>query len=395
MKKREVSRRSLLRDTCAVAAILAASGGKPKRASAATLAIGSDLYQSIGVRPIINCKGTYTIISGSLSLPEVKRAMDEAGRHYVHMDELMDGVGRRLAELTGAPWGIVTAGCAAAMTHVTAACLVGTDPERMQQLPGLHDLKSEVVIPHYCRNEYDHAIRMLGVKIVEVHTPDQLEDAFSARTAMAYILAGPGDDGPLGTQAVAAVASKRGVPVLVDAAAEDLTIPNLHLQRGATVVSYSGGKCLRGPQCAGLALGDKNLLEAAWANSAPHHAFGRSLKVGKEEIMGMLAAVEMWTRRDHKAEWVQWESWLNTISTQVTKVEGVTTKVQQPDSLSNHAPTLLIEWDAERIGITGEEVAKHLFETEPRVVLEGSGSRGHNMASLGSHHALHDDARRR
>jgi L-seryl-tRNA(Ser) seleniumtransferase len=299
------------------------------------------------------------------------------------MDELMDGVGRRLAEITGAPWGIVTAGCAAAMTHVTAACLVGTDPERMQQIPNLQGLKSEVVIPNYSRNVYDHAIRMLGLKIVEVSDPAKLEAAFNEKTAMAYVLAGPGDEGPMGTKAVSGIARRRGVPVLVDAAAEDLTIPNIHLERGATVVTYSGGKCLRGPQCAGLALGDKNLLEAAWANSAPHHAFGRSLKVGKEEIMGMLAAVEMWTKRDHKAEWATWQSWLDTVSSRVTKVDGVTTKIEMPDSLSNNAPTLVVEWDATKLGITGQEVSKHLYDTEPRIILaEAQGRRAHSGANL-------------
>src|SRR5262249_6267347 len=202
------------------------------------------------------------------------------------------------------------------------------------------------------------------------------------RTAMAYVLAGPGDEGPMGTKVVAAIAQRRSVPVLVDAAAEDLTIPNIHLERGATVVTYSGGKCLRGPQCAGLALGDKSLLQAAWANSAPHHAFGRSLKVGKEEIMGMLAAVEMWTKRDHKAEWATWQSWLDTISSRVTKVNGVSTRIEMPDSLSNNAPTLVIEWDGNKLGITGQEVAKHLYDTEPRIILAGArGSRPHTPAS--------------
>jgi L-seryl-tRNA(Ser) seleniumtransferase len=375
MTKRGFSRRDLFREGGTMAAILAAAGTGAENASAGSLAYGSNIYQSIGVRPIVNCKGTFTIISGSLSLPEVKRAMEEAGRHYVQMDELMDGVGKRLAELTGAPWGIVTAGCAAAMTHITSASLVGTDIERMQQLPALHDLKSEVIIPRYSRNVYDHAIRMLGVKIVEVNDPGELAAAFNERTALAYILAGPGDDGPLGTQAVVAVAKQHGVPVIVDAAAEDLTIPNIHLQRGATVVMYSGGKCMRGPQCAGLALGDKNLLEAAWANSAPHHAFGRSLKVGKEEIMGMLAAVEMWTRRDHKAEQAQWQSWVDGISARVTKVNGVTTRIQKPDSLSNNAPTLVIEWDAAQVGISAPDLHKLMLDGEPRIMLEGGHGR--------------------
>src|ERR1019366_2245680 len=182
----------------------------------------------------------------------------------------------------------------------------------------------------YSHNVYDHAIRMLGVKLVVVHDKAELEAAFNERTAMVYILAGPGDEGPLGTQVVSEIAKKHQVPVIVDAAAEVLTIPNVHLQRGATAVAYSGGKCIRGPQAAGLLLGEKNLLQAAWANSAPHHAFGRSLKVGKEEIMGMLAAVEAWPKRDHKAEWAAWEGWIDHIATSAKKVDGVTTSVIKP-----------------------------------------------------------------
>ena len=148
----------------ALAAAVAAVGGRIRKAVAAPLEYGANLYRSIGVKPLINAKGTFTIITGSETLPEVKRAMDDASRAYVQMDELMDGVGKRLAELTGAEWGIVTAGCCAALTHTTAACLAGSDPERMQRLPNLEGLKSEVVIPAYSRNVYDHAIRMLGVR---------------------------------------------------------------------------------------------------------------------------------------------------------------------------------------------------------------------------------------
>ncbi len=273
--------------------------------------------------------------------------MDEASRSYVQMDELMDGVGKRLAELTRADWGIVTAGCCAALTHFTTACIAGTNPERMQRLPDLTGFKDEVIIPEYSRNVYDHAIRMVGVKVIEVKDPSELEAAFNERTALVYILAGPGDTGPLGTQVISDAAKRHNVPVIVDAAAEILTIPNVHLQRGATAVAYSGGKCIRGPQAAGLLLGDKNLLQAAWANSAPHHAFGRSLKVGKEEIMGMLAATEMWTKRDHDAEWKRWQGWLEQISTTVKRIDGVTTRVQDPEGLSNRTPSLRIEWDGE------------------------------------------------
>jgi uncharacterized pyridoxal phosphate-dependent enzyme len=378
------SRRELLRrgGLLTMAGALPVAGSPASNATAAALKPG-ELYRSIGVTPVINARGTFTIITGSQSLPEVKKAMEEASHSYVQMDELMQGVSKKLAELTGADWGIITAGCCAALTHCTAASIVGTNPERMQRLPDLTGLKNEVIIPEYSRNVYDHAIRMLGVKIIEVADVNALQAAFNDRTAMVYILAGPGDEGPLGTKVICDVAKQHSVPVIVDAAAEILTFPNVHLQRGATAVAYSGGKCIRGPQAAGLLIGDKNLLQAAWANSAPHHAFGRSLKVGKEEIMGMLTAVEMWKKRDHDAEWKQWESWLNEISSSVTKVNGVDAKLYSAEEgLSNRSPRLSITWDATKLGITGQEVSKLLLDSEPRIVLgNAKGSRPDEMAS--------------
>jgi D-glucosaminate-6-phosphate ammonia-lyase len=340
------------------------------------------LYRAIGVRPVVNARGTFTIITGSQTLPSVKEAMEEASHSFVQMDELMDGVGKRLAEVTGAPWGLITAGCCAALTHCTCASIAGTNPERMQRLPDLTGMKNEVIIPEYSRNVYDHAIRMVGTKIITVHSKEELEKAFNDRTAMAYILAGPGDEGPLGTEVVAEACKRHNVPLVVDAAAEILTMPNIHLQRGATAVAYSGGKCIRGPQAAGLLLGDKNLLQAAWANSAPHHAFGRSLKAGKEEIMGMLAAVEAWTKRDYDGEMKLWESWLDGIATNLKRIPGVTTRIEPPAGLSNKTPILRIEWDGAQLGVTGEDVRAHLLDTEPRIVLGSAhGRRPDQMAS--------------
>jgi L-seryl-tRNA(Ser) seleniumtransferase len=355
-------------------AALQALGGSVRRAVAAPMEFGANMYRSIGVRPLINARGTFTIITGSQTLPDVKRAMDEASRGFVNMDELMEAVGKRLAELSGAEWGIVTAGCAAALTHCASAAIAGGNPERMQRVPNLAGLKSEVVVPAYSHNVYDHAIRMLGTKLVIVHDKPELDAAFNERTAMAYILAGPGDDGPLGTRVVCEAARRHNVPVVVDAAAEILTLkPNVHLDRGATAVAYSGGKCIRGPQAAGLLFGQKRFLQAAWINSAPHHGFGRSLKVGKEEIMGMLAAVEMWVKRDHKAEWAVWESWLNHIAESVKRVDGVTTEIRQPSpDLSNRTPELVVRWKGK--GFTGQELFQELYTTEPRVNLARSGA---------------------
>jgi L-seryl-tRNA(Ser) seleniumtransferase len=327
-----------------------------------------DVYTSIGVRPFINARGTYTILSGSTMLPEVRAAMDQASRQYVHLDELTEAIGQRLAALTSAEWGLVTSGCAAALTHATAACVAGGNPDLHVRIPDLRGFpKDEVVIPKHSRNVYDAAIRAVGVRVVEASTLEEFDAALGPRTAMVYVLAGPeADRSELNVAALAPLTRPRGVPILVDAAAEILTIPNVHLQNGATLVGYSGGKCLRGPQTAGLLLGRKDLLKAAWVHSAPHHGFGRAMKVGKEEAVGMLAAVEQWVRRDHDAEWARWTSWLDLIANRVKSVTaiGLTIEIVQPAGLSNRTPTLRILWDRTKLPVPGSLVAQWLFDPE-------------------------------
>src|SRR5262245_47817294 len=338
------------------------------------LRIGPDIYQSIGVRPFINGTGTLTVNGGSLELPEVRAAMDAAAQHMVQLDELMEGVGKRLAELTGAEWGIVTAGCAAAMTLATLACVAGGDPEKHIRLPNMDGLvKDEVIIPKFSRNNYDAAIRAVGVRLLEVNNAQELESAIGPRTAMIYIFAGPqADAGPPSYEEIIRIARQKNIPVLTDAAAEVLTIPNVHLQRGATMVAYSGGKQLRGPQCSGLLLGRKDLVTAAWIHSAPHHGFARNMKVGKEEIIGALAAVEAWVKRDHKAVWQQWLDQLNYIVKKISSISGIDTEVREPTGLSNRSPGLNIRWDAAKLGITGRQVSQILDTTEPRILVGAS-----------------------
>ena len=359
--------------------------GKSAVASAAaqSASIGADIYRSIGVRPLVNARGTFTIISGSLMLPEVRAAMTAAAQQYVHLDELAEAVGARLAELTKAEWGMVSSGCAAGLTHATAACVAGGNPDLHVRIPNLTGFaKDEVIIPKHSRNVYDAAVRAVGVRVVEVQTAEELEAALGPRTAMIYILAGPQvDESPLNTRAIAQIAKPKGVPILVDAAAEILTVPNVHLENGATLVGYSGGKCLRGPQSAGLLLGRKDLVRAAWIHSAPHHGFARSMKVGKEEAMGMLMAVEMWLKRDHQAEWNQWVAWLEHISKRVSAIDGVNTTVVQPAGLSNRAPTLQIRWDRNQIGVSGRTVYRQLLDTDPRIVTPGGRDRENSSES--------------
>ena len=363
---------------------LATSAGTAPGANGSGLKVGPEIYQSIGVRPLINARGTYTIISGSVMLPEVRAAINEAAQHYVHLDELAEGCGARLAALTGAEWGLVTNGCSAAIQHGTAACVAGGNPDLHVRIPHLTGFpKDEVIIPKHSRNVYDAAVRAIGVRIIEVDTPAEFEAAIGPRTAMVYVFAGPRvDAGPLTLKAMADIAKPKGVPILVDAAAEILTIPNVHLQNGATLVTYSGGKCLRGPQQAGMLLGRKDLVKAAWVHSAPHHGPSRALKVGKENAIGMVMAVEQWVKRDYDAEMKTWAGWLDVIAKKVSTINGVTTNVQQPEGLSNKTPSLRVLWDRTKLGFSGDFIAKALLDGEPRVAVFSARGDGPNMTGV-------------
>jgi uncharacterized pyridoxal phosphate-dependent enzyme len=337
---------------------------------------GPNIYQSIGIEPVINCVGTYTIIGGSLERPEVVAAMHAASGFFVQYDELAFGVGQRLADITGAEWGMVSAGCAAGIKHVTAACITGGNPEKLIRIPDLSGFdKTEVVIPRSSRNAYDHGIRNIGVRILTVETLTELERMLSSRTAMIYLMASDetDPDGPFSLEKVAAIAKKNNVPVLIDAAAEDLTIPNIHLKRGADIVAYSGGKALCGPQCAGLLLGRKDLLLSAWQASSPHHGPGRDNKVGKEEMLGMLAAVEAWVTRDHVEKMKNWHVYLENISKRISEVKGVTCKIEEPQGLSNHSPSLVITWNPEAFNnMYSTDVQESLATKQPRIAVHSS-----------------------
>lgn len=356
---------------------------KPPVAAPRVAATAKGLYEALGVRPIINCRGTFTIIGGSMELPEVREAKSLANQQYAQIDELMDAAGKRLAELTGAEWGMVSSGCAAAMSHATAACVAGGNPDLHVRIPDLTGFaKTEVIIPTHSRNVYDAAIRAVGVKIVEVETPDDLRLAIGPKTAMIYFFANQRNQtGPMSLRAIADIARPYNVPIMVDAAAEDLTIPNVHLQQGATLVGYSGGKIIRGPQSAGLLLGRKDLVQAAWIHSAPHHGYARSMKVGREEVVGMLTAVESWVKRDRAAEWAEWVARCEHMAQRVSRIEGVTPLVQREagEGLSNRSPRLSIRWDSAALGITGEQVVDLLYNGDPRIALGGSSRRADNM----------------
>jgi D-glucosaminate-6-phosphate ammonia-lyase len=340
--------------------------------SGGSLSIGPDIYQSIGVEPVINCRATLTVIGGSIKLPEVMKAMEYAYPHFVQMDELAMAVGKRLGELTGAEWGFVSAGAAAGLKHITTACVTGGDPEKLIRVPDLTGFeKTDVIFPRYSRIIYDHAVRNVGVNIITVDTPEELENAISPRTAMIFLYTGSQSfsSGPLSLENIAKIAKPANIPILVDAAAEILTIPNVHLENGATIVTYSGGKILRGPQSAGISLGDKNILLSAWQASSPQQGPGRDNKVDRMEFIGMLAAIEAWVKRDHDAIEKTWMSWLNNISNRIKNIESISIDIREPRGLNNRTASMTISWDPEVLNITGEEVAEDFAKNKPRIAI--------------------------
>ncbi len=335
--------------------------GKAKQT--VTQASTENVYSRLGVRTLINCRGTWTYLSGSLELPEVRAAQVEAAKHYVNLVELQQGVGRRLAELTGAESGMITSGAAGAMASATAACIAGTDPAKIWQLPDTTGLKHEVIMVGG-RSAFDSAIRLAGGKLVLALTLEEVESAINENTAMIYTT-------DLGEQLAKeiAIAKAAKVPLLLDDAAGIPPIDNLKLyaRMGADLYTFSGGKGLLGPQCSGLLLGRKDLIDAALANTNPWEgAVCRPMKVGKEEIIGCLAAVETWLKMDLDALNRQWRERVKRIVKLVETVPGLKTDIQVPEG-GNRYPTLTVRWDEQAWGYSVADCARELSEGNPRI----------------------------
>lgn len=372
------TRRQWLGATAAAAALLADAGARPLSAASAAAAAKvseppPDVYTRLGAKPFINCTATLTINGGSRLLPEVVEAIEHASHYHVNIDDLMEACGKRISSLLEVPGAIVTSGAAGALAHAVTGIVAGTDPERMQQLPQLDGLKTEVIIPVSSRNAYDHSVRMSGLKTVEVDSVEELKAAIGPQTALIMILGNRFDDVEVSLADAAPIAKAEGVPILVDAAADYLITPNPYIAAGADLVCYSGGKITRGPQTAGLLVGREDLVNAAWWNSAPHHAFGRPMKVSKEEIVGMTVAVEVWVNsRDLQDEYKMWEGWYKHISDKVTQISGVKTEVRGP-SRGGPFPTLLVSWDPAKTGYTAGELHDVLLEGDTPIMTHASG----------------------
>ncbi|PYU41726.1 MAG: hypothetical protein DMG54_18765 [Acidobacteria bacterium] len=366
----DFSRRGFIR-LAAAAPLLGQIAARNVLASAAT-ALGKDsrqnVYTRLGVKTIINCRGTWTYLSGSLEFPEVRAAQREASEYFVNMFELQHAASRRLAELTGAEAGMVTSGAAGAMASAAAACMAGSDPKNIWQLPDTTGLKQEVIMVGG-RSAFDNAIRLTGAKLVLVGTAEELANAINQNTAMIYTTHLGSD-----LQTENAVAKKYSIPMLLDDAAGIPPIANIKLyaQMGLDMYTFSGGKGLRGPQCSGLLLGRKDLIEAAMLNTSPWEgAVCRAMKVGKEEIVGLLLAVETWLKTDFDALNREWNARVERIAKLVKTVSGVETDISIPKD-GNRYPTLYISWDEEKWGFTVRDCVQKLRAGDPVIEVAGA-----------------------
>lgn len=322
-----------------------------------------NIYSTIGVRSFINGRGTWTYLSGSLELPEVRAAKQAAAEHFVDIFELQHAASRRLAELSGAEAGMVTSGAAGAIASATAACIAGGDPAKIWQLPDTTGLKSEVIM-HGGRDPFDSAARLAGGKLVVAKTPEEVRGVINENTAMIYTQA-------LGKtlEKIIAIAKDTKVPMLLDDAAGIPPIDNLKLyaKMGADMYCFSGGKGLCGPQCSGILLGRKDLIEAAMLNTSPWEgAVCRAMKVGKEEVMGCLAAVEAWIKMDLNVLNRQWNERAVRMQKLIDTVPGVKTEIRIPEE-GNRYPTLMVSWDEDGWGFRVADCDKKLREGDPRI----------------------------
>jgi L-seryl-tRNA(Ser) seleniumtransferase len=341
-----------------------------------------NIYTRLGVKPVINGRGTWTYLSATLELPEVKAAQEAASHHYVNIFDLQKAVGKRLAELTGAESGMITSGAAAAIASGTAGCIAGTDPKLIWQLPDTTGLKHEVVMVGG-RSPFDSAIRLAGGKLVVVESSEQLDNAITSNTAMIYTGSLPEE-----LAKEIAIAKSRGVPIFMDAADGIPPVENIRLfaKMGCDLYTVSGGKGLCGPQSTGVLLGRKDLIEAALANTNPWEgAVCRPMKVGKEEVMGCLAAVEALFHMDMAALTKEWTGRVERIATLVGTVPGVQTKIFTPTT-ENQYPTLTISWDHKAWGYNTQDCVKQLLDGTPSIAVMSNDNPSDVLAKIPHEH---------
>ena len=349
---------------------------------------GGDFYTRLGVRPVINAASWRTALGGSIMPPPVIEAMQEASRSFIDFDELNREAGEVIARLTGAEAGLVTAGSAAGMLLEAAACMTGTDQAKAYQLPDTTGMKNEFVIHRAHRVSYDRCFRAAGAKLVEIGNTHQtneweLESAINENTAGVACVIAPQPGGALPLPRVVEIAHSRGVPVIVDAAAMLPPVENLtrYVGMGADMVSFSGGKGVLGPQSTGILCGRKDLIEAAYMNSAPHgHAIGRPAKVDKEAIAGLITALELFVDTDHDAVMANWRAKCGHIVSALQGLPGLKAELAEAtpelDEFESTVPRAYIFFERSWQGPSEGEVIQRLEEGDPPIYVRSAGFTG-------------------
>ena len=374
------NRRGFLSGLGAIASLFAlprrtfAGNGPDKKASGLTgFGESGNPYEELGVTTVINAEGTMTTLGGSLIRPEVEVIMAQASRHFVSMPGLEEAAGKRIAQMLKLPEGygaLVTSGAAAAIQSGLAGILTGDNESLIKQLPDLTGMKSEVIIQKSHRNPFDHQLRGTGAKLIEIETRDQLRAAVNDRTAMMHFTNFANDAGQIKVDEWVKLAKEYKLPCFNDAAADTPPISHLwdYTNMGYDLVAFSGGKAIRGPQCAGLLIGRQDLIHYALLNNSPYEdTLGRGQKVGKEEIIGMIKALELHLKEDYDALDKEWQDRLELVSREITRIPGVSTKFFTP-AIANHVPHMQITWDS-RISLTPQQVSQLLRNSKPSIVM--------------------------
>ncbi len=328
-----------------------------------------DYFAELGIRPFINAAGTFTTMTASLMPPEVMAAMEAASRKFVHLQKLQDSVGAKIASMIGAEAAMVTSGAAGALCCGTAACITGADQKAILQIPDLTGLKNEVIVQKKHRYGYDHAVRACGVKLVEVETAEELEQAYGPRVAMMLFANFLEPEGRIKADEFVRLGSKLGVPTFNDCSADVTPYERIYrfAKSGFDLVTVSGGKGICGPQSAGILFGSKHLIEAAKLNTSPYSdSIARGMKVNKEEMIGMLVALELFLKRDWRNDLKEYENRAKVIADAVSGLPGVKTDIEIPE-IANHVPHLHIRWDSARLKISPLDVKKNLLDGEPSI----------------------------
>jgi uncharacterized pyridoxal phosphate-dependent enzyme len=355
----------------------AASPDSAAKAAAKISGFGAsgNVYEELGVTTVINGQGTMTVLGGSLMRHEVEAVMALAGQHFCSIPDLEAAAGKRIAEMLKLPDGytaLVTSGAAAAMQSGLAGILTGDNPKFIEQLPDLTGMKSEVIIQKSHRNPFDHQLRATGIKLVVIETADELRKAVNPQSAMMHFSNFANSAGQIKVDEWVKLGKELNIPTFIDAAADTPPVSHLwdYANMGYDLCAFSGGKAMRGPQCAGLLIGRKDLVANALLNNSPHEdTLGRSQKVGKEEIVGMVKALESYLKEDHEALNKEWQRRLEVVSSQITRIPGVTTSFSVPD-IANHVPHMDIKWDPSRISLDPKDASKRLRTGKPSIVVE-------------------------